>query len=169
MKAHTVILCVILSALAVFLEALTRLTGVPVPFCAIMVFYLTFLHGLRAAVPAAFVMGFVLDSIFGYPQIILPFSLAAVTLIAFLWRDFVQSGNIFFVTAPGAIFPLLVFLPHLLVRGNLAVGLEFLPNLFVSMLLSAVFTPLCVSAMDVLRGWMGMDQLLGMSRKNKGA
>ena len=130
------------SAAAILLELLARSFGLFLPFFACLIFYFSSAFPIKLVLVASIFGSIVLDFTAGYS---FPVSVISTVIISYageFWTHRVMIRSFIFHILPGAVIPLVFYIPGILLHCGW-IGLpQFAPHLLLSSLFTAITLPL---------------------------
>ncbi len=140
----------VFSVLAVFLEALLRSLGIFLPLLGIFVFYAVVVFGPRTGFTLAVFGGAALDFILGHSTPVSALALSLTGGLSLFWLYKVESDSIPMLALPGALIPVLAYVPLTFWNGGIVFLFRHLPDLFLSSFCTAFLLPLEILMLDLL-------------------
>ena len=140
---------ILISMLLTVLEITLRSRGIILPLLPCWIFYLSVLCGWRKTVAFAVLTGLTMDLLCGCMFPVHIFTYNGVQVLAQIWLKRVESDSFVSLLAPGAIVPLIVYIPQSLLTSGQSF-LYFLPYLVPICLVSALLLPITILILDSL-------------------
>lgn len=140
---------ILVSMLLTILEMTLRSRGIILPFLPCWIFYLSVLCGWRKAIWFAILLGLTMDLLCACAFPIHIFTYNGLQILAVIWLKRVESDTFVSLLIPGAILPLIVYIPQTLLT-SLQSFLYFLPYLVPICLVSAILLPILILILDSL-------------------
>lgn len=147
-----IIYILLFTTVAVFLETSLRTFGIILPLVAPFVFYSTVAFGPYYAIPAAVVGGCGLDFLCGHTHPASIITLGFVIVFAIFWLHKVESESVSLHIVPGAVLPLIAWLPaSFFVSGaSFTHVLSPILDLIIACIISAFILPVEILILDAL-------------------
>ncbi len=140
----------VFSVLTILLEALLRCLGIFLPLLGLFVFYAVVVFGPGTGFTLAVLGGAALDFILGHSTPVSALALSLTGGLSLFWLYKVESDSIPMLALPGALIPILSYLPLMLWNGGIVFLFHHLPDLFLSSFCAAFLLPLEILILDLL-------------------
>lgn len=132
------------------IELFARSFFIFLPLMGILVFYATVAFGRQPGFALAVIGGFVMDFVMGYTFPVSSLTFCGVAGLSLLWLHRVVSDSLALHVFPGALIPLIIYVPLSLFYGGAYGLLSNLPEIFLSSLACALMLPFMIIFFDTL-------------------
>lgn len=140
---------ILISTVLTILEVSLRSRGLILPLLPCWIFYLSVLCGWKKTIGIAVLLGLIMDLLCANPFPTHIFTYNAIQIPAIVWLNRVESDSFVSLLLPGAVLPLIVYIPQTLLTSwqNF---IYFLPYLVPVCLVSALLLPIMILLLDSL-------------------
>ena len=139
---------ILFGTISLILDILCRTLGIFTCFTAVFICSCVKPTGLFHAITASVISGAMLDLTFGYMYSFTIFTFMALAALMHILNKHASSHQLLANAAIGGGMPILLFVPQILFHGSFDMLMNFMPNIFLSIILTGAYMPCAMIFFD---------------------